>query len=195
MKEVSAFLIVFTFIIAFYIYYQSKYSSLVYVVSKVDSKKYLVRNEENKQDSADKLARLNIKIINFIDKLLKKYKSKDNFNSILRIKNKYNSDNISESIKHSKNTSYSVNKGEKIVLCIRQKENDIFVDDNTMIFVILHELGHIMSKSIGHTEEFWDNFRFLLKEAEEMGIYKNVDYNKESQRYCGMDINDNPLND
>ena len=35
------------------------------------------------------------------------------------------------------------------------------------MFVIIHELSHIMSKSIGHNSEFYDNFKFLLKEAVE----------------------------
>ena len=195
MKEVSSFIIVFTLFFSYYIYYQSSYGTLIYVKSKIDNKKYLVRNEKNKQESADKLAKINIKILNFIDNLMSKYKSTKIYNSILRIKTKYNSDNISESIKNTNHTSYSVNKGEKIVLCIRQKEDESYVDNNTMMFVILHELGHIMSKSIGHTDEFWKNFKFLLKEAEEMGIYKNVDYSKKNKRYCGMDITDNPLND
>lgn len=195
MKEVSAFLIIFTLIITFYIYYQSTYGSLTYVTSKIDNNKYLVRNENNKQESADKLAKLNSKIVYFINQLLSKYKSTDKYDSILRIKNKYNPNNISETLKNSNHTSYSVNKGEKIVLCIRQKEDDKYVDDNTMMFVIIHELGHIMSKSIGHTDEFWDNFKFLLQEAEKMNIYQKKNYNKKPQRYCGMDITDNPMID
>ena len=27
----------------------------------------------------------------------------------------------------------------------------------------LHELGHVMTKSIGHKKEFWENFKFLLE--------------------------------
>ena len=34
-----------------------------------------------------------------------------------------------------------------------------------MTFVGIHELGHVMSKTIGHNDEFWSNFKFLLKEA------------------------------
>ena len=34
-----------------------------------------------------------------------------------------------------------------------------------MFFVALHELTHIATISIGHTEEFWDNFRDYLKLA------------------------------
>ena len=65
-----------------------------------------------------------------------------------------------------------------------------------MMFVSLHELAHIMTKSIGHdNDEFWSNFKFILTNATELGIYKNVDYRQEPEEYCGMMITDSPLND
>ena len=194
MKEVSAFLIVFTLIAIMFIYHQSQYSNLSYVISTVDNNKYLVRNEEDKLDAANRLALLNIQILQFIDYLVEKHKGGDKYDDILQIKQNYNPNKLSENIKGGKdNTSYSLNKGEKVVLCIRQKEDDSFVDENTMMYVILHELAHIMSDSIGHTDEFWENFEFLLENAEDANIYIGVDYEKDNQRYCGMDITDNPL--
>ena len=194
MKEVSAFLIVFTLIAIMFIYHQSQYSNLSYVISTVDNNKYLVRNEEDKLDAANRLALLNIQILQFIDYLVEKHKGGDKYDDILQIKQNYNPNKLSENIKGGKdNTSYSLNKGEKVVLCIRQKEDDSFVDENTMMYVILHELAHIMSDSIGHTDEFWENFEFLLENAEDANIYIGVDYENDNQRYCGMDITDNPL--
>ena len=63
------------------------------------------------------------------------------------------------------------------------------------MFVALHELSHVASKSIGHTDEFWDNFKFILIEAEKIGVYKPIDYKNEKTEYCGMTINDNPYYD
>ncbi|HAF76958.1 MAG TPA: hypothetical protein DCG42_06505 [Maribacter sp.] len=63
------------------------------------------------------------------------------------------------------------------------------------MFVALHELAHIASKSIGHTKEFWDNFKFILQNAVKIKIYNPVDYKKENKNYCGMKITDNPLYD
>ena len=66
---------------------------------------------------------------------------------------KYNPNNFSETGKDSKYTSYSVNKGEKIVLCLRSRDGkDRLIDENTLTFVSIHELAHIMTKSVGHTE-------------------------------------------
>ena len=63
-----------------------------------------------------------------------------------------------------------------------------------MMFVAIHELAHLMTKSIGHTTEFWDNMRFLLKKGIKIGVYKNHDYNNVPVEYCGTKITDTPLN-
>ena len=63
------------------------------------------------------------------------------------------------------------------------------------MFVALHELSHIASKSIGHTDEFWNNFKFLIEEASSINIYDPVDYKKDPKQYCGMTITDNPYFD
>ena len=91
----------------------------------------------------------------------------------------FNPDNITETDKDSKYTSYSVNKGEKMVFCLRSRdEKNNLVDINTIMFVAIHELAHTMTKSIGHTQEFWDKFRTLLKNARKLGIKKRVNNNE-----------------
>jgi hypothetical protein len=52
-----------------------------------------------------------------------------------------------------------------------------------------------MTESVGHTDEFWQNFKFLLENAVELKLYTPVDYKKEPENYCGMDITDNPYYD
>jgi hypothetical protein len=77
-----------------------------------------------------------------------------------------------------------------------KKENEgKLIDINTLTFVAIHELAHIMTKSEGHKQIFWQNFKFLLEEAKEAKIYKPVDYKNNPQPYCGMNITDNPLYD
>ena len=63
------------------------------------------------------------------------------------------------------------------------------------VIIGIHELGHLMTVSIGHTEECWNNFRFLLKNAVKMGIYAPVDYSKKPIEYCSLNIDDNPYFD
>ena len=88
-------------------------------------------------------------------------------------------------------SSYSINKGEQIILCLRT--NNKLVDINTMMFVVLHELSHIATTDIGHTPLFWKNFRWILEESINIGMYTKQDFNKEAVEYCGMDITSSPL--
>jgi len=181
-------------IVIFFIYFNFKNSflNLTYVKSTVDGRRYLVRNVKDKQKAANTLAKINQNLIQLIEHLHKN--NPDNID-IKRLKNNFDPDNISESTQYSKHTSYSVNKGEKIVFCIRSKKTNELENYNILMFVALHELGHLMSKSIGHTEEFWRNFKFLLKEAVKIGIYIKDDFDKNPVEYCGTNITDTPLNE
>ena len=57
-----------------------------------------------------------------------------------------------------------------------------------MIFVLLHELAHLMSKKYGHGKEFQDNFSYLTRKAVEQGIYKYQNFKENSSSYCGTVI-------
>ena len=69
------------------------------------------------------------------------------------------------------------------------------IDENTLTFVALHEMSHLATKSIGHKDEFWENFKFLIEQANKINIYTPVDYEKQKAEYCGMTIKDNPYFD
>ena len=112
--------------------------------------------------------------------------------------NNFNPKKIKEILPTSEYTAYSENKGEKIAFCLSsvdKKDTNNLIDENTLMFVALHELSHLATKSIGHTEEFWSNFKFLLQEASKIQIYNPIDYKKTPARYCGMNITDNPYYD
>uniref|UniRef100_A0A6C0JCN7 WLM domain-containing protein n=1 Tax=viral metagenome TaxID=1070528 RepID=A0A6C0JCN7_9ZZZZ len=190
MNEFIAVIIIVILVLCFFIHYESQYSELTYVVSSIDGESYLVRNREDKQRACDLLATIK-KNLNSIVKYLEKNNISDP--KVKRLVSKYRPQNISESIPNTNYTSYSVNKGEKIVFCIREKKTHELVDINTMMFVAIHELAHVMTKSIGHTEEFWDNMRYLLKKGIKLGIYKEENYKDNPKPYCGTQITDSPL--
>ena len=58
MKDFVSFFLVLVLITTFYTYLESKSLGVDYVVSRVDGKKYLVRNYEDKQEACDLLARM-----------------------------------------------------------------------------------------------------------------------------------------
>jgi hypothetical protein len=66
--------------------------------------------------------------------------------------------------------SYTLNK-EKIYLCLVD-ENGEYYSNNQLLYVLLHEMAHLLNKDdIGHTEKFHKIFRELLDKAIELGIY------------------------
>jgi len=172
-----------------------------YVKSNIDGQSHLVRNAKNKQLAADLIAEIKQRFRKLIKYLYENFQTHPIFGkSIWRLKTKFKSDNIQESSPHSKYTSFSVNKGEELHFCIRPKNKQLakkikFHKINTLIFVGIHELAHIMSISYGHNREFHRNFVFLLKQSVRIGIYKKQNYRKNSEKFCGIEINNTPLPD
>lgn len=163
------------------------------VKSTVDGRTYIVRSLPDKQDAANLLAEIRERCVSLVTHL---NKSVPEDPRTQRLVNNFNPDSVSEG-KDTKGrfTSYSINKGEKIILCLRARNKDNTLEDvNTMMFVTIHELAHICTVSIGHTDEFWENFKWLLEQSVDMGIYVQVDYKKDPQDYCGIKITSNPLN-
>ena len=128
-----------------------------------------------------------------VEHVKSKYPDRENVNRLVK---GYNPKKIYETLPTSEYTAYSQNKGEKMAFCLNtEKDNNKLIDINTLMFVALHELGHIATKSIGHTDEFWKNFKFLIEEAESINIYQPVNYKETPTKYCSMEITDNPYFD
>jgi len=162
---------------------------LVKITSSVDNEKYTVQIKDDSKEAADLIAKIKQRIITLIEHMEKTFGISDE--RVANLKNNFRPDRLKEGVSTPGYTSYSVNKGEQIVLCLRNK--DSLVDINTMMFVVLHEMAHLASVSIGHTEEFWNNFRWILEESINIGIYVKQDFEKKSVEYCGMDITSSPL--
>lgn len=190
----SIVFIIFILIISYHIFSNSDFFQLKCIISSVDSQTYCVRERNKLNLAADKLARVNENMKAVVNYCIEKYPEDER---CIRLKNKFNPKKISETLPTSEYTAYSLNKGEKIAFCLNTKKNGEgkLIDLNTLTFVALHELAHICSKSIGHTQEFWENFKFLLIQAEKINIYKPIDYKNNPQQYCDMHIQDNPYFD
>ena len=190
MKELSILLIGVIAIFALSSYLR-RHLYLDKVESRVNNKKYYVRKLPDKQEAADKLANIGIKLQKLIDGLDLEDKEKGKY--IKQLKERFNSDYITENIPGSDFVAYSVNKGDELSLCVREKDTEKFMDDNIIIFVAIHELAHIMTPEQQHTPLFWDNMKYLLEQGSSMGIYTPVDYSKNPEMYCGMEITSSPM--
>jgi hypothetical protein len=168
---------------------------MAYVKSTVDGESYIVRNLPDKQEAADRLAKVRASMLRLMRDLQTTDPEKPLVKQILRNFDAAPS-RFSESTPDASYTSYSVNKGEKVFMCLRQRnEREELVDDNILTFVALHEMGHIGTHEVGHTPLFWNNFAWLLKRAEEIGIYHFQNFSAHPVEYCGIQITDQPTYD
>lgn len=176
--------ILFIMVVIILLYIRQYYGEVEYAKSTIDGRKYLVRKLPDAQHAADVLARLNAKLTRLVNHTVAKFPDNP---EAARLFQNFSPDALSEGGTEVGYTSYSVNKGEKIVMCLRQKDES-FVDENILVYVAVHELGHLMTDEIGHTDKFWSNFRWLLQEAMAIGVYERVDFAREPQSYCGISI-------
>jgi len=183
----------FILLISLKMYFESDAYNLKCIIATADGNRYCVREREKINEAANLLANVTNKC-----KQLVKYMNDTHPNDtrVKKLVAGFNPKTISETLPTSKLTAYSENKGEKIAFCLNTtKEGDTLIDSNTLMFVAIHELSHIMTTSIGHKQEFWQNFKFLLENSKESNIYIPLDYKKKSTEYCGLTINDNPYYD
>lgn len=182
-------------IIILYLYFNK--SNLKYIESSKTGTKYLVQNNKYKKETADLLE----KVINNMYKL-KKYLVKNiekfpEFKSyITQLDQKLNEERttIYENKENSDLTSYSVNKGEEIVFCLKSKKTKKNHKINTIMYVAIHEMAHLGCPEIGHTPLFNKIFKFFLQEAVKINLYTYINYSDEPIEYCGMVLTTNILN-
>jgi hypothetical protein len=158
-----------------------------------DGREYRVQNLPDKQEAANRMASIRAKL----EKIVEHFKD-PNFKQdepYQRLITRFNPDSLEENDISAQSTSYSENKGEKIVVCMRDKTTPPYplIEENTVMFVLIHEMAHLMTASIGHTPEFWTNFRKLLHDGIECGIYIPQNYTKNPVQYCGMTISESPI--
>ena len=183
----------FVLFICYKFYSESSYFQLKCVISDVNGKKYCLREREKIDEASDLLAKVEQRCKKLVKYMEEKYPNKE---EVKRLVEGFSDTIIQETLPTSTLTVYSENKGDKIALCLlKEKEKTQLIDIDTLTFVAIHELAHIMTESIGHKKEFWTNFKFLLENAKEANIYNPRDFKKSPQQYCGMKIDDNPYYD
>jgi len=177
-----------------YMYLESDAFQLKCIVSTVDGNKYCVRERAKLQEAADLLAKITEKCKNLVEYVVKNNPEDERAE---RLKKGFHPQKVMETLPTSEFTAYSENKGEKLAFCLNKKRKgeDNMIDEHTLMFVAIHELSHIATKSIGHKTDFWENFKFLLQNAKEAGIHNPEDYKDKPTEYCGMKIHDNPYYD
>jgi hypothetical protein len=160
-----------------------------------DGKTYEMQNLPNKEEAVKRMSA----ICGNLTKLRDHYQSEPALAAdppVSRFLARFTSESFVENDMASNDTSYSENKGQKIVVCLRDKTKAPeypLIEENTVMFVMLHEMAHLMTETIGHTQEFWNNFKRILHDAVKLNIYTPVNYAQKPTPYCGMIITSSPL--
>lgn len=181
-------IIIFIIIFCFLIYQYRYYSNIETIVSNVDNRNYEVQIKDDSLEAANLIANVRQRLILLVNHMYKTFPSNP---KVMRLKHNFNPNVIKEGIDNPSYTSYTINKGEEIILCLRTDNK--LVDINVLTFVCIHELSHIGNETIGHDTPFWEFFKELLIEAINIGIYIQYDYKTTPIKYCGMMITDSPL--
>lgn len=139
-------------------------------------------------EAAEQLSRLEARVNEFVNYLAHNHKDD---NRVCNIVARWQGRLSEVNALHSQEAAYSVNKTE-VRICIRDSRGNL-QDDNTAMFILIHELGHLSIDDYGHTDEFWRSFRFLLKIAiEDAKVYRIQDFEEEPVEYCHHAIRSSP---
>lgn len=170
-----------------------KKDNIIKEKSTLDGETYKVLNSPDSMKTANILAKIKKNIIIIVNDLKnninnfpkKKYAIQNLINRTKQLEITERPDDSDDYI-----TSYTLNKGELMVICLRSKFLKQIHDFNIIFYVCIHELAHIASNNIGHDEEFESNFKFLLKQAVKLNLYQPIDYRKTPANYCGMTVDE-----
>lgn len=181
----------FVFIIAIVIIYSLEKTEVKYIKSSLDGREYLVRDLDDKVHAANTLAQIRKNMFKLKDYLVaNKNKYPDYKQYIEQLDDRINDVIINESSADSAYTSYSVNKGEQIVYCIRSKYDGSIHGINLLMYVALHEMAHVACPKYGHDDLFKKIFAFFAKIGIDINIYKKIDFYENPTEYCGMVISE-----
>jgi len=186
MKETILIAVIIIFIYIF-LFYNKK--NVVLVTGSDNFTKFLVYNDEQKNESAKLLEVITnnmFKIKDYLYQNIEKFpEMKDYIKQLNRNLNKERT-LIYENDPKSELTSFSVNKGEEIALCLKSKKTGSMHNINLMMYVTIHEMAHIACPEIGHGDLFKKIFKFLCEQSIVIGVYKYDDYENNPIEYCGM---------
>ena len=177
------------------IYFGYAYNDMTYVKSDIDGNYYLVQDVQDKQQAANTLARIKQNILKLSEYLYQHKNDPQNKEYVKYIERLYThapSIVIIENKYDSVYTSYSINKGQQIVFCLRSRKYKSGLHNiNLMMYVVLHEISHVACPIYdNHGPLFKKIFAFIAKNGVDIGIYKKIDFGVNAEEYCGLMITD-----
>lgn len=169
------------------VYFLVRRQRMTWVCSKRTGKWYFVKNVEQKQDVADLLAMLELRLHVFIEKASDLAPEDVR---LLNIRQRW-SGTLCE-VENGKEAAYSLGKNA-LHLCVREQNGSLTSNINALMFILFHELAHIATDDIGHTPTFWKNMTWVLELAHKTETYDADDHSPETTTVCGQALGESPL--
>ena len=179
------------FIIIIFIYLYLNYNNIIYIHNNFGDK-LLIYKDNNNIIKSNLLNKLITNMYILRDYL---YDNIDNYSEfkeyIIQLKNNFNKERtiIYETDPKSNLRSYSLNKGEELSICMKDKNTNTLYDLNLLTYVAIHEMSHFACPEIGHGLLFQKIFNKFILIAIDIGLYVKEDYNKNPINYCGLLLN------
>ena len=191
-------IIISTIIIIIYIYIFLNKKNFISIES-YNGTKYMVYNDELSKDKSNLLATIvkNMCILkNYLNKNIETDNLKDYASYIKNLDVNFNENrtSIHETDPTSDLTSYSVNKGEELSVCLKSKNSGQLHDINLLMYVVIHEMAHFACPEIGHGALFQKIFKKFIEVAIKLEIYNYDDYTSKPIEYCGMILSSSVAN-
>lgn len=187
------FIIILLLILVLIIFYKLyiNVDRVTYIKSNFDGNHYYVQDKTNdniKNEAANYLAKIKLFVNTIVNYMYKNNLPNKDISS--RLYKRWSKCLLREMGENEDSVAYTLNKGDEMRICIRH--NNKFENINITYFVILHELAHLMSISYDHTDEFRENFNYIVHLASNLGLYYPEDFSKKPVYYCGTKINTTP---
>jgi len=185
MDESVLFVLIMIFI---YIFLFGNRNNTIYIESKTGTK-FLVHKDNLQKEKAILLGDIvkDLYILkNYLVTNIDKYPEYTKY--IKQLDDNFTEDrtNVYETDPDSTLTSYSVNKGEELAMCLKSKKTGKLHDKNLLMYVAIHEMSHFACPEIGHGKLFRKIFKKFTQVAIELNIYKKVNFDSNPVEYCGM---------
>jgi predicted metal-dependent hydrolase len=195
MKET---ILISTIIIVIYIYFFLNKKNFISIESNTGTK-YMVYNDNLNKDKANLLSMIvkNMCLLkNYLLKNIETDDLKEYASYIKQLDKNFNEDRtvIYETDPTSDLTSYSVNKGEELSVCLKSKTSGRLHEINLLMYVIIHEMSHFACPEIGHGQLFQKIFKKFLEVSIKLNIYSYDDYTSKPVEYCGMILSSSVVN-
>ena len=193
--KINESILIAIFIIFIFIFYKIKRNRLTLVEAN-DNIKYMVYNDRNKDNSANKLSELikrMFELKNYLINNINNFPEYKEYIILLRDNFDEKKTSIYENAPDSDLTSYSVNKGEELAFCLKSKKTGKLHDINLLMYVGMHEMSHIACPEVGHGDLFKKIFHFIALQAVNINLYEKEDYDQYPVEYCGMTLSSSIL--